>query len=307
MKKIRINELARELEVKPNVILDMLPELGVEEKKTHSSSIDEDVALAIRKRLGYDVPSGNGAHAAAEAEPVVERKPAPEVPAAQEAAVVPEEEAPVSGPVAEPPAFPAAPAEEHPTPVRSPLRPPLAAGPRAPITPPLRGAQTSSAMPVRPQQPAAPRAPEARPAAPAGVITAPPGPKPGQILTGPRAPLRVDIPRPTVIQPGAPQHPRATGATPGAPRPAAPAMPAAPRARVQPSAPAGPGQQAPAAPRASARQNLVGQPAARPVVPPNPAVLERLRQQQTQPKAMPGQPSPPPARPGVPRPAGLVP
>ena len=44
MKKIRINELARELEVKPGVIIDLLPELGVQEKKTHSSSIDEDVA-----------------------------------------------------------------------------------------------------------------------------------------------------------------------------------------------------------------------------------------------------------------------
>ena len=45
MVKIRINELARELEVKPNVILDMLPELGVTEKKTHSSSVDEPVAM----------------------------------------------------------------------------------------------------------------------------------------------------------------------------------------------------------------------------------------------------------------------
>ncbi len=56
MKKIRINELARELEVKPGVILDMLPELGVQEKKTHSSSIDEDVALVLRERL-----TGSGA------------------------------------------------------------------------------------------------------------------------------------------------------------------------------------------------------------------------------------------------------
>src|SRR5947209_3938595 len=80
MKKIRINELARELEVKPNVILDMLPELGVDEKKTHSSSIDEDVALAIRKRLGLDdLPSGNGAHTAAETEAVPERTSAPAV------------------------------------------------------------------------------------------------------------------------------------------------------------------------------------------------------------------------------------
>src|SRR6476469_161993 len=52
MSKIRINELARELEVKPNRILELLPEFGVEEKKTHSSSIDEDVAVAIKKKLG---------------------------------------------------------------------------------------------------------------------------------------------------------------------------------------------------------------------------------------------------------------
>ena len=51
MKKIRINELARELEVKPGVIIDMLPELGVQEKKTHSSSIDEEVAIALKRRL----------------------------------------------------------------------------------------------------------------------------------------------------------------------------------------------------------------------------------------------------------------
>ncbi len=51
MKKIRINELARELEVKPGVIIEMLPILGVQEKKTHSSSVDEDVALELKRRL----------------------------------------------------------------------------------------------------------------------------------------------------------------------------------------------------------------------------------------------------------------
>src|SRR3981189_3440397 len=50
-KKVRINELARELEVKPNRILELLPELGVQEKKTHSSSIDEDVAVVVKQRL----------------------------------------------------------------------------------------------------------------------------------------------------------------------------------------------------------------------------------------------------------------
>ena len=51
MSKIRINELARELEVKPNVILELLPELGVTDKKTHSSSLDDDVVLNLRRRV----------------------------------------------------------------------------------------------------------------------------------------------------------------------------------------------------------------------------------------------------------------
>ena len=57
MSKIRINELARELEVKPNKILELLAELGVDEKKTHSSSIDDDVALKIRRQFGFDEPA----------------------------------------------------------------------------------------------------------------------------------------------------------------------------------------------------------------------------------------------------------
>src|SRR3974390_2830275 len=55
MRKIRINELARELEVKAHEILELLPELGVAEKKTHSSSIDEDVAIKLRLHYGHDV------------------------------------------------------------------------------------------------------------------------------------------------------------------------------------------------------------------------------------------------------------
>jgi len=37
--QVRINELARELEVKAKAIIDLLPGFGVTEKKTHSSSI----------------------------------------------------------------------------------------------------------------------------------------------------------------------------------------------------------------------------------------------------------------------------
>src|SRR5215467_497434 len=49
--KIRINDLARELEVKSKAILDVLDDVGVTEKKTHSSSIEEDEAERVRKHF----------------------------------------------------------------------------------------------------------------------------------------------------------------------------------------------------------------------------------------------------------------
>ncbi|MGA8775039.1 MAG: translation initiation factor IF-2 [Terriglobales bacterium] len=49
--KIRINDLARELEVKSKEILDVLTVVGVTEKKTHSSSLEEHEAELVRKHL----------------------------------------------------------------------------------------------------------------------------------------------------------------------------------------------------------------------------------------------------------------
>jgi CHAT domain-containing protein len=48
MSKIRLNDLARELEVKTKAILDVLLKVGVTEKKTHSSSVEEFEAEKIR-------------------------------------------------------------------------------------------------------------------------------------------------------------------------------------------------------------------------------------------------------------------
>src|SRR5437588_1000532 len=48
MSKIRINDLARELEVKSKAILDVLTLVGVTEKKTHSSSLEEHEAEKVR-------------------------------------------------------------------------------------------------------------------------------------------------------------------------------------------------------------------------------------------------------------------
>src|SRR5271163_2329510 len=51
MSKVRINDLARELEVKSKAILDVLQEVGVTEKKTHSSSLEDFEAEKVRLRL----------------------------------------------------------------------------------------------------------------------------------------------------------------------------------------------------------------------------------------------------------------
>ncbi len=48
MSKVRINDLARELEVKSRAILDVLDHVGVTEKKTHSSSLELDEAERVR-------------------------------------------------------------------------------------------------------------------------------------------------------------------------------------------------------------------------------------------------------------------
>src|SRR5579862_8853599 len=83
MSKIRINELARQLEIPSHTLLEMLPELGVTEKKTHSSSIDEAVAELVRKRV-----FGGGVETVAHTATAVavEEPPAPEQPVAAQPA-----------------------------------------------------------------------------------------------------------------------------------------------------------------------------------------------------------------------------
>ena len=73
MSKVRINDLARELEVKSRQILDVLEEVGVTEKKTHSSSLELDEAERVRARFRR---SGTGkASAASRQQAVVDNKP----------------------------------------------------------------------------------------------------------------------------------------------------------------------------------------------------------------------------------------
>ena len=312
MKKIRINELARELEVKAHEILDRLPELGVTEKKTHSSSIDEDVAIRLRRLYGLDVPDAeagaapdyDGGSAVAVAEEPEENAPVAEEerePAARHAARPEPSHGIFGAAVEEPPERDEVPVEAHPH--AAPIRPPLAG---RPIVPPVGGRPApgpapapAAATPAVGPPAAAPAAPPAmppaaviapgRPAAPAAkpLPASVPGPKPGQILSGPRQPF-----------PSAPveTRPAGPGVAPGEFR-GAPAMPRPPVARRQESPrPEGPrASSLPLAPGAVSR-TLAGQPAARPVVLPRADLAEKLKA--TRP-AMPAPPASP--RPGVPK------
>src|SRR5215471_4098000 len=105
MKKIRINELARELEVKAHEILDRLPELGVTEKKTHSSSIDEDVAMKLRRYYGFDAPEPgpDDDHADTAVEEHVEHEEHEEAPSSAPVPVAAAPAPPAAPRVAEPP------------------------------------------------------------------------------------------------------------------------------------------------------------------------------------------------------------
>ena len=48
---IRINDLCRELKIKAKVLIEYLPQVGLTEKKTHSSSIDLATADKVRKHF----------------------------------------------------------------------------------------------------------------------------------------------------------------------------------------------------------------------------------------------------------------
>ena len=140
MSKIRINELARQLEIPSHVIVEMLPEVGVTEKKTHSSSIDEPVAELVRKRVhgeGSGHPEGSGPATAVEEPEKIEEQP--------HAAAEPEQEPPViaaKSALSHTVEAPAAPPSENgstSTATEEPLR-----GKPAPVRPPLASGMTST-------------------------------------------------------------------------------------------------------------------------------------------------------------------
>ncbi|HYL62257.1 MAG TPA: translation initiation factor IF-2 [Candidatus Methylomirabilis sp.] len=220
--QVRINELARELEVKAKAIIDLLPEYGVTEKKTHSSSIPADVAEKVRKKILGQAEAEAAVEAAAKAE-----KEAKE--AAAKAARM------------RPAGAPPAPAAAKPVPVGAKPAPPAAGAPGAGAVPAVKPAAPVTTAPAvaKPPAPAAPAAVPKAPA-PAAPSTAPSTAKPAAPSAAPAkpAPAPPIRPLPPAGQPTAPagQRPAApAGTQPSAVRPAA-AAPGAPAAR--PNAPA---------------------------------------------------------------------
>ncbi len=222
MSKVRINDLARELEVKSKAILDVLPLVGVTEKKTHSSSLEEHEAEKVRVHLrGASETHAQPARAAHPLRGEQEIKTKIDLshisrPGDVLKAITQQKEA-----VAHPPQ-PARPAAPPPRPAAAPpiaakpAAPAPAAKPPAPQTPPPAAAPPVAEKPVVSTMPAGTAPPSEKPATPAAIKpVAPPVSAPARLV--PTAP-------PAVVAPAAPMAPSisASSAPTTPPRPSAP-------------------------------------------------------------------------------------
>ncbi|MGH9416454.1 MAG: translation initiation factor IF-2 [Terriglobales bacterium] len=199
MAKIRINILARELEVKSQVILDALTAVGYTEKKTHSSAVEEEDAERVRRYLRGEAPEPAYAAVPAAAAP----------PTAAPEARVAAPEAPAVAPTEPPEA-------DEPAP-RQPLRPSLR---RATVASPAAPAKAEPKLPAAPERPtyrAPSQIPAPKPAPPSAEVPAIPA-APAARLAAPVSDTRAPAPRPTApaqFKPYVP--PGLAGAASGAP------------------------------------------------------------------------------------------
>jgi len=263
--KIRINDLARELEVKAKAILDVLQEVGVTEKKTHSSSIEEDEAEKVRKHLSAKSGSASREKAASsEVKPKIDlskiSKPGDVMKLLQQREQ--QQRQPVAPPkpaavTSAPPAPAATVTKPH-----APVAPPATEKPAVAATKPAAVATERSVV-VTP--------PAVKPAAPPAAVVAP---SPAEKHTPPPA---------VVVVP--PAHPPAAVVVTPPPVQAKPsAVPAATPAAATPAASTPPAKPAPHQPIVPQRRMITPQTGPRPVYLAPPV-------QRTEP------PPPPPSRP----------
>ncbi|HEX6908522.1 MAG TPA: translation initiation factor IF-2 [Terriglobales bacterium] len=320
--KIRINDLARELEVKSKAILDVLPLVGVTEKKTHSSSIEADEAVRVRAHFQAQSEAQGAGSArstrargeepdaiktkidlshiskpgdvlklitqkqqAASAPPV--KRPAPPAPAAPPAV----ESKPVaaSPATAQPPVAPA-----------KPVVPPPAAAPSVPAAqPPV--AQPPSPKPVIAPPPARPVAPvpPAQAVPPAVSPVSPPAQPPAQAQpTASAQPVQSQRPTPAAPPPRRMIVPQ-TGPRPVYKAPTPPPRAESPAASPSPQARPMPGR--PIAGRPAPGRPVPGQPIFQRPRPSGPGARPPLRPGERRPM------HPTRQAPGGPRPMGVGP
>src|SRR6267143_253431 len=264
MSKVRINDLARELEVKSKAIIDSLPQVGVTEKKTHSSSLEEHEAEKVR---GYF-------RATAEAQPATSKSARPsrgeeEIktkidlsnisrPGDVLKAITQQKEAPPVAPT-KPPAVPLSPPPISParsvTPVAKTVLPASPAAPAQVPPAPQRSAAppaTAASVTSVASAPVAPHVPVASAAPPPRMIVPQTGPRP--VYKAPSKPVQpTATAQASTAAPSATVRPAPGRPVPGQPifqRPR-PQLPGAPRPPLRPGErrPMHPTRQAPAGPR----------------------------------------------------------
>ncbi len=193
--KIRINDLARELEVKSKEILDALAEIGIKEKKTHSSSIEDDEAERIRRHFSAKSGSASAREKAAPSEikPKIDlskiSKPGDVARLLKEREQQQQRPAVPSRPVVAATAPPAVAPVKPQKPAAPPVAPPVQEKP-AVVAPKAAPAAEKTAVVTPPvAKPAAPAAPPVaeKPTAPPAVIVTPPAQPPAAVVTAPPA------------------------------------------------------------------------------------------------------------------------
>ena len=214
MGKIRINDLARELEVKSKTILDTLTEVGITEKKTHSSSLEDHEADKVRAHIratsGAPAPSKAARPMRVESDEIKTKidlshisKPGDVLsairkqtaPTAIPPTTVTRPPATVSKPAVAPPA---ATAVKTPAPHKTATPAPKFVQPTTPVRPTYA---TPVATPVAQTAAPAPQAPPVSPAAEAPTPAAPPTPTQAPIAAKPAAPKLPQAPMPRMIVP----------------------------------------------------------------------------------------------------------
>src|SRR5579864_7483569 len=225
MSKIRINDLARELEVKSKAILDALPEVGVTEKKTHSSSVEEHEAEKVRAYLRAaseaQTSTKHSRPSRVESDEIKTKidlsnisRPGDVLNAIRKQQTPAAPAAPVHAPVAASPVVPPAPTVKTPAPP-----PPSAAAPAPRVIVPTHTPRPTFSVPTPPA-----------PQPPASAVRTPTTPAPARPVPSP-------VVTPPAVQGGTP-----VSATPPAsapPQPSAPvaAKPSTPIAPARPQAP----------------------------------------------------------------------